>query len=171
MFNVIVIECPAKDGTNGMPKHLLLFRHVNLLGPEYRLRLRSCGSAAVEGDCPHDCPFRRTGRKYPFPPRPPVEQDGQKNTPANHGKCRGVLWVGLQTMVIRPRFRRDLKLFSGKTGNLHGFEGIFGDIRGVSGDLKNRGKRRFFSNRAEFRGETSGIPGISPIRESAESPT
>ena len=59
-----------------------------------------------------------------------------KNTPANRGKCRGVLWVGLQTMAIRPRFRPDLNLFSGKTGNLHGFERIFGDMRGVSRDLK-----------------------------------
>ena len=55
-------------------------------------------------------------------------------------------------MAIRPRFRRDLKLFSGKTGNLHVFEGIFGDIRKVSGDLKNRGKRRFFF-------ESGGISG------------
>ena len=78
-----------------------------------------------------------------------------KNTPANRWKCRGVLWVGLQTMAIRPRFRPDLKLFSGKTGNLHGFEGIFGDMRVVSGDLKNRGKRRFFSNRSGFRSARS----------------
>ena len=60
-------------------------------------------------------------------------------------------------MAMRPRFRPDLKLFSGKTGNLHGFEGIFGDMRGVSGDLKNRGKRRFFSNRAGFWSEKAGI--------------
>ena len=80
-----------------------------------------------------------------------------KNTPANRWKCRGVLWVGLQTMAIRPRFRPDLKLFSGTTGNLDGFERIFCDMRGVSGDLKNRGKRRFFSNRAGFWPEKAGI--------------
>ena len=41
---------------------------------------------------------------------------------------------------------------------------------GVFRDLKNRGKRQFFSNQAEFRRKKTGIPGISPIRESAESP-
>ena len=47
-------------------------------------------------------------------------------------------------MAIRPRFRRDLKLFSGKTGNLHAFERIFGDIRRVSGDLKKPRKAAVF---------------------------
>ena len=47
--------------------------------------------------------------------------------------------------------------FSGKTGKLQDVGRIFGDIRGFSGDLKNRGKRRFFSNRAGFRAEKAGI--------------
>ena len=136
---------------------VLLFRHVNLLGSEYRLRLRSCGSAAVEGDCPHDCPFRRTGRKYPFPPRPPVEPDGQKTPRQITGNAGVSFGLVCRRWSSGPGSDRISSFFSGKTGNLHGFEGIFGDMRGVSGDLKNCGKRRFFSNRAGFQAEKAGI--------------
>ena len=41
--------------------------------------------------------------------------------------------------------------FSGKTGKLQDVGRIFGDIRGFSGDLKNRGKRQFFRIEQDFR--------------------
>ena len=55
-----------------------------------------------------------------------------KNTPANREKYRGVLWVGLQTMAIRPRFQPESKLFPGKPGSCKtsgGFLAIFGGFQ------------------------------------------
>ena len=92
---------------------------------------------------------RRTDpAKGVFPPPSFVEPDAQKNTPANREKCRGVLWVGLQTMAIRPRFQPESKLFSGKPGNLQDAGRIFGDMRAVSADMKIPGIGRNFANRA-----------------------
>ena len=57
------------------------------------------------------------GRKGAFRPLPPLNRMRKRNTPANREKCRGVLWVGLQTMAIRPRFQPDSNLFPGKPGS------------------------------------------------------
>ena len=64
----------------------------------------------------------------------------------------GRLWIGLQTDAMGPYIRRELKLFCGETGQLEEFQGIFGDIWGILGDIKNRGKRRFFRIGRDFEG-------------------
>ena len=84
----------------------------------------------------------------------------KKKTPRQIAGNAGVSFGLVCRNCIGSRFRQDLKLFSGKTGNLHDFDGIFGDMRGVSGDLKNRGKRRFFRIGRDFgrkRPEKAGI--------------
>ncbi|MCY4048811.1 MAG: hypothetical protein OXF24_04410, partial [Hyphomicrobiales bacterium] len=55
-----------------------------------------------------------------------VEPDVQKDAPANHWKCRGALWVGLQTDAMGPYIRRELNLFCDQSEKLQDFGGILG---------------------------------------------
>ena len=74
-------------------------------------------------------------------------------------------------MAIRPRFRPECKLFSGKTGNLHGFERIFGGIRAVSGSLKIAAIRRNFANRAGFWPRERHVPRIGGPKVCRQNPS
>ena len=101
------------------------------------------------------------GRKGAFPSPSSVEPDAQKKHPGKSREMPGcpLGWSandGHQAPVPTGK-----QAFSGKTGKLQDVGRIFGDIRGFSGGLKNRGKRRFFffffSNRTRFWAEKAGI--------------
>ena len=134
------------------------------MGLGYRLQLQSCGLAAVKRERSHDCPFRRTGRKYPFPPRPPVEPDKQKTPRQIMGNAGVSFGLVCRRWPSGPGSDAISRFFPGKPGSCKtsgGFSAIFGGFQGFK---KPRKAAVFFESGGISRGNVQNTRNFTDSR-------